>query len=318
MPKPWGRTDLGPWSNARAGSGPVGEIWFERPLAPLAIAPLTRARAQTLLLKLLFAAEPLSIQVHPDDDDARSFGQAHGKTEAWYILAADPGARVALGLKRPLLPAQLHASIEDGSIEHLVAWRPVAAGDLVFVPAGTIHAVGAGLVVAEIQQTSDMTFRLFDFGRRRELHATEAVAVADAGPPGAQPVPRRLADGRRLLVGSPYFVLEQFEFRPGSAWELDAERETWLLVLGGAARIGGIEVRIGDALFLDADRAGIAVGPQGLTGLLAYVATEPRTGLLRDLDTWTAVPPFGPFPFDPAPHPPNPASVSADLSETCP
>ena len=163
----------------------VGELWFQRPDA--------NAPNPALLLKLLFTKEPLSIQVHPDDAFARSIGLANGKTEAWYILSATPEAQVAVGLKRQLTPPQLRASIEDGSIADLIQWRPVRKDDVIFVPAGTIHAIGAGIVLAEIQQSSDTTFRLFDHGRQREIHVDNAVAAANAGPPNASP-PRRLSE----------------------------------------------------------------------------------------------------------------------------
>ena len=121
-------------------------------------------------------------------------GLPNGKTEAWYILSATPGAQVAVGLKRRITPQELRAAIRDGSIADLVQWRPVAKGDIIFVPAGTIHAIGAGIVLAEIQQHSDATFRLFDYGRQRELHEDNAVAASDAGPAQAQSSPRRLTD----------------------------------------------------------------------------------------------------------------------------
>ena len=176
-----------------------------------------------LLLKLLFTSEPLSIQVHPDDEFARSIGLPNGKTEAWYILAANPGARVALGLKRHLTPQELRAAIRDGSIADLTQWRPVAKGDIIFVPAGTIHAIGAGIVLAEIQQRSDTTFRLFDYGRQRELHEESAVAVSDAGPVQTQSGPRRLTSARTVLIASPHFVLERIDLPANSNWALDAE-----------------------------------------------------------------------------------------------
>src|SRR6266480_1493280 len=169
LPKPWGILDLRPWSNARHDGGAIGEIWYERP---------GRAAADSsLLLKMLFTNQPLSIQVHPDDAFAHSIGLPNGKTEAWYILSAAPDARVAVGLKRHLTPQELRASIRDGSIASLTEWRPVVTGDIIFIPAGTIHAIGAGIVLAEIQQHSDATFRLFDYGRQRELHEDCAVAV---------------------------------------------------------------------------------------------------------------------------------------------
>ena len=153
--KPWGRTDLRPFYYNGAGQL-IGELWFTRS----ADAPRS-----ALLLKLLFTSQPLSIQVHPTDAFARSMGLSNGKSEAWIILDAAPGAAVALGLRQTLLQNELRAAIEDGSILGLVAWRPASIGDIFRVPAGTIHAIGAGLVLAEIQQNSDTTFRLFDFGR---------------------------------------------------------------------------------------------------------------------------------------------------------
>ena len=182
-----------------------------------------------LLLKLLFANKALSIQVHPDDAFARSIGLAHGKTEAWYILSATSNAKVAVGLKWRPTTQQLRTSIEDGSIADMVCWHSVRSGDVVFVPAGTIHAIGPGLVIAEVQQRSDATFRLFDFGRQRELHVDYAVTVAYVGPAVTQTASRRLTDARTLLIACPYFVLERIDLVPDSIWQLNASSETWLL-----------------------------------------------------------------------------------------
>ncbi|BBK43323.1 mannose-6-phosphate isomerase [Allostella vacuolata] len=270
--KPWGSVDLGPWSAPDPDGAPVGEIWFQRP------NPDTTAPA--LLLKLLFTSEPLSIQVHPGDAFARSIGLDHGKSEAWYILSAAPGAHVAVGLKHPVTVAELRAAVADGSIADLVQLRPVAPGDVVSVPAGTIHAVGAGLVLAEIQQSSDATFRLFDYGRQRDLHVDQAIAVADAGPAAAHATPRRLADARTLLVATPHFVLERIAIGPDSSWELDAGPETWMLVVEGDAQVGTVPIAMGGAMFLEAERARIAAGPDGMTALVAYHADKPAPGLL--------------------------------------
>ena len=207
----------------RTDSARLANCWFQRPDA--------EAPASALLLKLLLTRQPLSIQVHPDDAFAHSIGLANGKTEAWYILSATPEAQVAVGLKRQHTAAQLRTSIEDGSIADLVQWHPVRKDDVIFVPAGTIHAIGAGLVLAEIQQSSDTTYRLFDHGRQREIHVDNAVAAANPGPAACQSVQRRLTDARSLLVASPYFVLERIDLPPNSNWALHAERETWLLVV---------------------------------------------------------------------------------------
>jgi len=162
-----------------------------------------------------------------------------------------------------------------------VQWHGVLKDEAILVPAGTIHAIGAGLVVAEIQQRSDTTFRLFDHGRQRQLHVDSAVAAATAGPAAHQSAPRRLSDARTLLVSSPYFVLERIDLPPQSSWELDAVCETWLLVLKGRARVGMVNAFVGEAIFLDADRTGLKAGPDGLKGLLAYLGSEPRARLLQ-------------------------------------
>jgi len=272
--KPWGVTDLHPWSSIEVSGDPVGELWFQR--------ADDNAPVPALLLKLLFTSEPLSIQVHPDDEFARSIGMPNGKTEAWYILAAAPGAQVALGLKRQLAPQELRAAIRDGSIADLAQWRPVAKGNFISVPASTIHAIGAGIVLAEIQQHSDTTFRLFDHGRQRELHEESAVAVSDAGPPQAQPGPRHLSAARTALIANPHFVIEQIDLQANSSWTLNADRETWILVTEGRARIGSMDASIGDAVFAEADRAGIEVGPDGMSGLIAYPGPNPTMALLQE------------------------------------
>jgi mannose-6-phosphate isomerase len=272
--KPWGVTDLHPWSIADGSGDAIGELWFQR--------IDQNAPSPALLLKLLFTSEPLSVQVHPDDAFARSIGLPNGKTEAWYILSATPEARVAVGLKRHLTPQELRASIRDGSIASLTQWRPVVKGDIIFVPAGTIHAIGAGIVLAEIQQHSDATFRLFDYGRQRELHEDSAVAVSNAGPVQAQSGPRRLTAARMVLIASPHFVLERVDLPANSNWALNADQETWFLVIEGQARIGLTNTTVGDAIFVEADRAGIEVGPDGMSGLIAYPGPDPVISLLHD------------------------------------
>lgn len=274
--KPWGSTDLRPWSEISGEGDAIGELWFQR--------AATNAPVPALLLKLLFTKEPLSIQVHPDDAYAQSIGLRNGKSEAWYILSAAEGARIAVGLKQRIPVSQLRAAIEDGSIVDLVQWHPVLKDDVILVPAGTIHALGAGLVVAEIQQRSDATFRIFDHGRSRALDIENAIAVADGGPPPCQFAPRHLTDARALLVASPHFVLERIDLLPKSNWELRADCETWLLILEGHARVGMMNVLAGEAIFLDADRTGVKTGSAGMRCLLAYAATAPNRGLLRNLD----------------------------------
>jgi len=273
LPKPWGIFDLRPWSNVRHEGGAIGEIWYER--------SGREAAKSSLLLKILFTNQPLSIQVHPDDAFAHSIGLPRGKTEAWYVLRAAPEAKVALGLNQRLTQKQLRAAVDDGSISNLVVWQAVSCGDAIFVPAGTIHAIGAGLVIAEIQQRSDATFRLFDHGRQRALHVESAVAAADAGPAHVQGHPNRLTDERTLLISSPYFVVERIELPPDSTWRLDGERETWFLVLSGGARTTSFDMTTGDALFVQSDSVDLQAGPTGLTGLVAYTGEDPVSLLLQ-------------------------------------
>lgn len=273
--KPWGVGDLQPWSSIDGSSDAVGELWFERAGKD--------APVPALLLKLLFTSQPLSIQVHPDDTFARAMGMPNGKSEAWYILSASEGAQIGVGLKHRVTPQELRTSIKNGSIVELLDWRPVAKGDVFYIPAGTIHAIGAGIVLAEIQQHSDATFRLFDYGSARELHEDNGVAVAHAWPFQTPGQPTRLGAGRTLLVASRHFVLERLELPAGSSWALLAEPETWILVLDGHAAIGPAAASIGEAIFVGGGRSSIEVGPDGLNALIAYPAARPVDALLQRL-----------------------------------
>jgi mannose-6-phosphate isomerase len=275
LPRPWGVVDLMPWSNAGHNGVAIGELWYERP---------TRGPPDpSLLLKLLFTSEALSIQVHPDDALARSMGLPNGKTEAWYILSAAPGAKIALGLKHRLTQQQLRDAVEDGSIADLVVWKTAEPGDVIRVPAGTIHAIGAGLVIAEIQQRSNATFRLFDHGRKRELHIENAVAAAKAEPAHLRVRPNKLTDQRTLLVSNSHFVLERIDLSPDSHWCLEAKRETWFLVVSGDGVASSFDVAPADAVFAQSDRINLHAGTSGMAGLAAYAGIGPIPRLLRRL-----------------------------------
>ena len=162
--KVWGRETLpAPFTNESGNK--VGEIWFDPP-----------AEMPDLLVKYLFTSEKLSVQVHPDDAQAPE--GFRGKEECWFILDAEPGASLAIGLKETLSAEELRAAALDGSIEQLLIWHEVTAGDFFYLPAGTIHAIGPGISLIEVQQNSDITYRLYDYGRPRELHLDDALGVA--------------------------------------------------------------------------------------------------------------------------------------------
>ena len=169
--KPWGQETLPEVFNGPSEKK-IGEVWFE---APKGITP-------QLMTKYLFTSEKLSIQVHPNDRQARRIGLPHGKEECWYILDAEPGARLGLGLKKPVSATKLKTAAILGEIEQLIDWKPVKKGDFFYVPAGTIHAIGADVSVVEIQQNVDITYRIYDYGRPRELHLDEAMAISRLSP----------------------------------------------------------------------------------------------------------------------------------------
>ncbi len=273
--KPWGAAILDPWSEIRGDHGPIGELCFER--ADLDAPP------SELLLKMLFIEVALSIQVHPDDAFARSIGLPNGKTEAWYILDATPEAKVAVGLKHALTANELRIAIENGSIADLVQWRSCKTGDIILVPAGTIHAIGPGLVIAEIQQRSDVTFRLFDHGRGRELHIDRAIAATDTKSAPAPVIPEFISKTRDLLVADKHFVLERITLPPDANWRLEAGPETWFLAIDGQAGFGSVNLFVGEAVFLEGDSVTISTGSEGLTGLLAYPGHATRPEIFQRL-----------------------------------
>lgn len=228
--KPWGRRDLIPPFSRPGESGmSIGEIWFEAPAD----------EDLPLLIKFLFTSEKLSIQVHPSDDDAATLGERRGKEEAWLILDAEPGAVIGLGLRESADADAVRAAALDGSLEAMLDWRPVSAGDFFHIPAGTIHALGGGLVLVEIQQNSDLTYRLFDYGRPRELHLDRGLAVSHLAPYGEQAV-RGPGDptGREILTARGRFVIERWQGERVGGLDATRARPTWLIPLRGETYIG--------------------------------------------------------------------------------
>jgi len=217
----------------------IGEVWF------------TSDGDEPLLLKWLFTSERLSVQVHPNDEQARQRGLARGKTECWYIVDAEPGATLGLGLTREVDEAELRAAALDGSIEQLLDWRSVEAGEFFFVPPGTIHAIGDGLTLIEFQQNADVTYRLYDYGRPRELHLEDGVAVSLRGP-----YPPRLAtkvgDGPEVLVDGPQFTLLQAVDGLAPKNGL-AEFRRWIIPVEGRATSNGATAGPGECLIIEPD-----------------------------------------------------------------
>jgi mannose-6-phosphate isomerase len=235
--KPWGRSEL-PAMFAAASGERIGEVWF------------TAAEELPLLAKYIFTSERLSIQVHPNDEQARRRGLRQGKSECWYIIDAEPGATLGLGLTRSASAEELRAAALDGSIEQLIAWRPVRAGDFFMVPSGTVHAIGAGISLLEFQQNSDVTYRLYDYGRPRELHLDDGIAVAVPEPFAERLVSHPEPRAEQVLVAGPHFSLVQLG-ADGSGGEQLEQRRRWVMPIDGEAATGGLAAGPGECLLLE-------------------------------------------------------------------
>lgn len=216
----WGKSDLRPWYESTGTSELVGEAWLTGPACIVETGPFTGKTMAgmsseiggefPLLVKILFPADKLSVQVHPDDAQAQAAGQVRGKTECWYVLEADPGATVALGLKPGVGASEVASAVADGTMEELLEQVPVSVGDMLFVAAGTVHAIGPGVVLLETQQTSDITYRLYDYGRPRELHLEQGISVIKAKTEAGKVKPRAM-DGFVRLIEQKYFTVDRFD-----------------------------------------------------------------------------------------------------------
>ncbi|RYD53820.1 MAG: phosphoheptose isomerase [Sphingomonadales bacterium] len=239
--KPWGRHTLWPGFEDPSPRGePVGEIWFQTPGDSM----------PDLLIKYLFTSEKLSVQVHPDDEQAHAAGLPRGKDECWVILAAEPDSTIALGTKFPTDRETLRQAALDGSIEDLLDWKPVKAGDFFYSGSGTIHAIGAGITLVEVQQNSETTYRLYDYGRPRELHLDQGIAVSEPVPFVPHPMPGKIGEGRTILVEGPKFVLERWG--AGTRNIVMPEGVTgWLVPLKGAGTADGVAFEAGQCLTVE-------------------------------------------------------------------
>jgi mannose-6-phosphate isomerase len=234
------------------------------------------------------------------------------------FLAADPYARVGLGPKRTMTAADLRASVDEGRVPDIVQWLPAVARDVFVVPAGTIHAIGPGLVIVEIQQRSDLTYRLFDHGRSRGLQVEKALAIASLSPAAKSVAAIEMSDGRSAIAVTPFFVLERLKLAVGSSWQVEARRETWVLVLEGEIEIAGVSGGVGQAIFLENERAVVVVGVDDVVLLIAYGDDRPEPDLLRPLPATPGFPTDEPAPIGAALSRREPAATPAAATDLLP
>ena len=237
LEKVWGTTDLSPWYPAAENK--IGEVWFEADLP--------------LLVKFVFTSASLSVQVHPDDAYAAAHENSRGKTEMWYVLRAEPGARLGVGFGQPITAERLRQASISGEIERLLQWIEVQPGDVFFIPAGTVHAIGAGLALCEIQEHSDITYRLYDYGRPRELHLDKAAQVAFTGV--TDPTPRLLP------VDCDYFHVELARTNSSLQYKPEPDRFHLLIFLAGSGTIAGQACREGETWLVPAGASPFFIEP---------------------------------------------------------
>ncbi len=297
-PRPWGTLDLFPIYPNRKFEEKIGEAWLtgdacqvrNGPLTGKTLAELsthygTQLTGETapdparfpLLVKFLFPHDKLSVQVHPDDAAARGVGEPWGKTECWYVAHARPGAQIGLGLKPGVTQDQFEQAVHDQRAEELLNWMNVFPGEMIYVAGGTVHTLGPGAVIVETQQQSDTTYRLYDYGRPRELHLREGLAAikprAKSGKV-VRPAPAQLNGGRNRrapMVGAPYFAVDMFELKTAHRFTTGDESgknsvQILVAVEGcGIVESGGTEpvaLAKGDAVVVPAVTGEFEVRPQ--------------------------------------------------------
>jgi len=252
----WGVERLPRWYAQPEAGKPVGEAWLTAETCVVdageyqgvSLAEMTRrfpeafaggdAAEFPLLVKTLFPREKLSVQVHPNDAQAGALGLGRGKTECWYVLSAEPGAELALGFRGEISNAEDRAAIANGTLEEKLNYLQVKTGDMVFVDAGTVHSIGPGMVILETQEYSDITYRLYDFGRPRELHVDAGLAVTRTSSSAGLVAPVAM-DGFTRLVASDYFLVDRFAAEDaGVALRLSGKMQM-LFALGEGVSVEG-------------------------------------------------------------------------------
>jgi mannose-6-phosphate isomerase len=260
----WGFKDLRPWYDfvVAEGQDPVGEVWLTGDMNVVATGPHAGKRldavfaeagrellgagapdtASPLLVKMLFAADKLSVQVHPDDKMAQKYGDARGKSECWYALDAKPGSKLALGLKPGVTLDQVKAEIADGTLEQSLHAEEIKPGEMLYVDAGTVHAIWPGAIILETQQNCDLTYRMFDYGRPRELHVEKSLEAVRFDTRAGKIAPLELAD-RTVLIDVEYFRVERIKVAGSMTAEALRAGQTdglcYVFAAAGAGRIEG-------------------------------------------------------------------------------
>ena len=259
----WGKKSLAPWFASTGTQQPVGEAWLTGPQCVVETGPLQGSTLDEvarkhgaallgndgehefpLLVKLLFPNDKLSVQVHPDDARAQAIGQPRGKTECWYVLEAEPGAAVALGLMDGVDADGIRKAIRAGTLEQMLVQVPVDVGDMVFVDAGTVHAIGPGVVLLETQQTSDTTFRMWDYGRPRELHVDAGVAATKFQTRAGKVTSRAIGSGATRLIEEQYFAVDRFDLKTDGSVRATLAGPGCLVCLEGEASVQGFDAAV--------------------------------------------------------------------------
>jgi mannose-6-phosphate isomerase len=310
-PRPWGTLDLSPIYPNHKFNEKIGEAWLtgddcqvsNGPFAGRTLSDLSKQFGPALtgaaapdpqrfplLLKFLFPAEKLSVQVHPDDESARHFGEPWGKTECWYVAHARPGSQVALGLKPGVTRAQFEQAIDEKRAEELLNWIDIYQGEMIYVAGGTVHTLGPGSVLIETQQQSDTTYRLYDYGRPRPLHLERGLASVKervASGKVIRPAPVAIHGGksrRSSMISAPYFSVDLYELKEPFEFSTtgDASKESVQILVAvegcGIVETEGcapVTLAKGDAVVIPANLGGFRVCPQWTVEFLkAYVPGE--------------------------------------------
>ncbi len=287
----WGFHDLAPWFDYKTDGEPIGEVWLTGEMCKAATGAFAGQSLQAitdqhgqellgtalgdgefpLLIKLLFPKEKLSVQVHPDDAMARKYGAPRGKTECWYALDAQPGAQVALGIREGVTCEEIRAAIKAATLQDLLEMVPVQKGDMLFVDAGTVHAMGPGVVILETQQTSDLTYRMYDYGRPRELHLEKSLEAMRLKTRAGK-VPPQSVNRHSVLIDEKYFEIERWSLDHGgefSSLTASTGDVQMIFVADGAIRVSADE---GDAFSVG--RCELAVVPATARGVTIEVESS--------------------------------------------